>query len=183
MLRHGILGLLSYYDRTGYEIMEVFKDSLNFMWNANTSQVYRELQNLKDSGFAKVTEVEQNGKPNKKIYSITQAGREELQSWIADYDNIRFPNSPILMKIFFGGMLPKEEAITALRKIRQAHIDRLSEIDGRLPRIDDYKKDTNNDDYSIFWDMTVEFGRGYCAFVTQWCDQCIQKIERTQEED
>ena len=84
MLKHGILGLLSYCDRTGYEIMEVFKNSLSFMWNANTSQVYRELQNLKDSGFAEVTEVEQMGKPNKKVYSITEAGGEELQHWVGD---------------------------------------------------------------------------------------------------
>ena len=101
MLKHGILGLLSYYDRTGYEIMEVFKNSLSFMWNANTSQVYRELQNLKDSGFAQVTVIEQDGKPNKKVYSITEAGRKELLQWAGDYGNLKFPNFPILMKLFF----------------------------------------------------------------------------------
>ena len=30
MLKHGVLGLLSYGDMTGYEIMEVFRDSLAF---------------------------------------------------------------------------------------------------------------------------------------------------------
>lgn len=30
MLKHGILGLLNYHDMTGYEIMEVFRDSLRF---------------------------------------------------------------------------------------------------------------------------------------------------------
>lgn len=30
MLKHGILGLLNYHDMTGYEIMEVFRDSLQF---------------------------------------------------------------------------------------------------------------------------------------------------------
>ena len=43
MLKHGILGLLNYHSLTGYEIMEVFRDSLNFFWSAQTSQIYREL--------------------------------------------------------------------------------------------------------------------------------------------
>ena len=48
MLKHGILGLLNYRDMTGYEIMEVFRDSLRFFWNARTSQIYRELQDWKE---------------------------------------------------------------------------------------------------------------------------------------
>lgn len=30
MLKYGILGLLNYQDMTGYEVMEVFRDSLRF---------------------------------------------------------------------------------------------------------------------------------------------------------
>ena len=82
-----------------------------------TSQIYRELQNLKDKGFAKVNEIEQTGKPNKKVYSITESGREELMEWLTDYDDIKFPNFPVLMKLFFGGMLPSEEAVAAWEKI------------------------------------------------------------------
>ena len=43
MLKHGILGLLNYGDKTGYEIMRVFRDSLNHFWTAQTSQIYREV--------------------------------------------------------------------------------------------------------------------------------------------
>ena len=46
MLKHGILGLLNYKEMTGYEIMETFRDSLNYFWDAKTSQIYRELQGL-----------------------------------------------------------------------------------------------------------------------------------------
>ncbi len=181
MLKHGILGLLSYYDRSGYEIMEVFKDSLDFMWNANTSQIYRELQNLKDKGFAEVNEIEQTGKPNKKVYSITESGREELMHWLTDYDDIKFPNFPVLMKLFFGGMLPSEEAIAALEKIKSAYTSRGNDIDEMLPRLDIYKKDTANEDYAMFWDMSVDFGKGYCRYMVEWCDKCIDKIEKRME--
>ena len=182
MLKHGILGLLSYCDRTGYEIMEVFKNSLSFMWNANTSQVYRELQNLKDSGFAEVTEVEQMGKPNKKGYSITEAGREELQHWVGDYESIKFPNFSILMRFFFGGMLPKEDAIAAIQKVKQTYSERGRELEQLLPHLDIYKADTKNEDYAMFWDMTLDFGRGYAMFVADWCDRCVEQIKNSKEE-
>lgn len=181
MLKHGILGLLSYYDRTGYEIMEVFKDSLNFMWNANTSQVYRELNNLKEAGWATVTEVEQQGKPDKKIYSITDGGREELMKWLTDCENFKLPNQPMLMKLFFGGMLSKEDALKALDSIKDSHLERSCELENIIPKIDTYKKDTNNDYYAMFWDMTLDFGKMYCESVVKWCDECITKIKARNE--
>ena len=51
MLKHGILGLLNYRELTGYEIMIVFRDSLRFFWNAQTSQNYRKLQTLEGKGW------------------------------------------------------------------------------------------------------------------------------------
>ena len=51
MLKHGILGLLNYGDKTGYEIMTVFRDSLNHFWTAQTSQIYRELQTMEKNGW------------------------------------------------------------------------------------------------------------------------------------
>ena len=182
MLRHGILGLLSYYDRTGYEIMEVFNDSLSFMWNANTSQIYRELQSLKEKGFAHMTEVVQNGRPDKKVYSITQSGREELMRWLTDFDGIRFPNFPVLMKVFFGGMLPPGDAIKALEKVKADCIRRIGDMEGMLPRLESYKQDTANEDYALFWDMSFDFGKGYCEYMVRWCEDCIRKIRQRMQE-
>ena len=70
MLKHGILGLLNYGDMTGYEIRTVFKDSLNHFWQAQTSQIYRELQALEKNGWITSSHVEQKGKPDKNIHSI-----------------------------------------------------------------------------------------------------------------
>ena len=51
MLKYGILGLLNYQDMTGYEVMEVFRDSLRFFWSAQTSQIYREMQGMEKNGL------------------------------------------------------------------------------------------------------------------------------------
>jgi DNA-binding PadR family transcriptional regulator len=78
MLKHGILGLLNYGEMTGYEIKEVFACSLNFFWTAQTSQIYRELQTIEKKHWAKSTLIMQEGKPDKKVFKITDEGKEEL---------------------------------------------------------------------------------------------------------
>ena len=44
-LKHAILGLLNYHDMTGYDINRYFKSSIAFFWHAQTSQIYKELNN------------------------------------------------------------------------------------------------------------------------------------------
>ena len=83
MLKHGILGLLNYGDMSGYEIREVFHDSLNYFWTAQTSQIYREIGVLEQNGWIEKQTVRQSGKPDKNICSITDEGRQELLRWLS----------------------------------------------------------------------------------------------------
>ena len=50
-LKQGLLGLLNYGEMTGYELAKVFNDSLSFFWQAQTSQIYRELNQLEAEGL------------------------------------------------------------------------------------------------------------------------------------
>ena len=74
MLKQGILGLLNYGNMTGYEIKTIFQQSLNYFWTVQTSQIYRELQSLEKVGWVTSTHVTQKGKPDKKVFSITNDG-------------------------------------------------------------------------------------------------------------
>ena len=111
MLKHGILGLLNYGSMTGYEINKAFKDSLSYFWNAQTSQIYRELQAIKKNGWATDEVVEQVGKPDKKVFTITKSGMTELNRWLME-DNTEFiTRIPIIMKTFFMGERSIDENI------------------------------------------------------------------------
>ena len=69
MLKHGILGLISNGDKTGYEIMTVFRDSLSHFWTAQTSQIYRELQTMEKAGWISQRHIAQSGRPDKNVFS------------------------------------------------------------------------------------------------------------------
>lgn len=119
MLKHGILGLLNYHDMTGYEIMEVFRDSLQFFWNAQTSQIYRELQGLEQKGWVTKTVVPQMGKPDKNVYSVNESGREELLKWLAD-DRLNISAKvPVLMKVFLWGRGTRKKILPISKGLRR----------------------------------------------------------------
>lgn len=177
MLKHGILGLLNYGDMTGYEIMEVFRDSLNFFWSANTSQIYRELQTLSKKGFVSDTLVEQSGKPDKKVFSITKEGKAELEQWLKDEDFGKKVNFPILMKVFFLGEIPKGESIEHFKAIQEECRKTLNEVERADMSTVFYENTVNDNEKVQYWGMTKEFGIGYTKMLMEWCDNCIKRLE------
>ena len=177
MLRHGILGLISNGDKTGYEIMTVFRDSLRYFWTAQTSQIYRELQKMEKAGWVSQTHVPQVGKPDKNVFSITPAGRDELLRWLRD-DGIplRF-NNPLMMKAFFMGELPVEEGIDLFQSVRDALVfpDEGKEASANA---DMYQQALRNPEKAIYWKFTIEYGRRFEAMQREWCECCINELER-----
>ena len=177
MLKHGILGLLNYGEMTGYEIMTAFRDSLQFFWTANTSQIYRELQTLKKNGFVVDRKVEQQSKPDKNIFSITENGREELKSWLHE-EKYGKQNMGLLMKVFFAGELTSEENIERFRHIK-AECDAYSEgLASADLAVEHYKQVIESEpDKASYWNMTLSFGRQYTKMLSEWCDECIKELE------
>ncbi len=178
MLKHGILGLLNYGDMTGYEIMEAFRDSLNFFWSANTSQIYRELQTLKEKGFVNNRLVEQSSRPDKKIFSITEEGKEELLNWLREEKTNKKTNFPILMKLFFAGEMNTEECISQLETIKLECEEQKSGINLASEKAVSYKDSVNNSKVTRFWDMTMDFGVRYSEMLSDWCNQCISILKK-----
>lgn len=176
MLRHGILGLVNNGDKTGYEIMTVFRDSLSFFWMAQTSQIYRELQFMERAGWISRTHVPQVGKPDKNVYAITPAGRDELTRWLRDASvPVRF-NNPLMMKTFFMGELPVDENIAFFEALRDVSVFP-DEGEQASANADMYQQALEHPEKAIYWKLTIEYGRMYQKMQRAWCDRCIQELQ------
>ncbi len=182
MLKHGILGLLNYGSMTGYEINKAFKDSLSYFWNAQTSQIYRELQTIKKNGWATDKIVEQIGKPDKKVFTITESGRTELNRWLVE-DNTEFiTRIPILMKTFFRGERSIDENIEYFTQLANMGTDFLRQFQNEPPKVADYSKNLKNPMNAIYWKMTVEFGAMYIQMYFDWVNKCKKELEEIRDE-
>ena len=178
MLKHGILGLLNYGDMTGYEIMEVFRDSLNYFWKAQTSQIYRELGTLKDRGFVTVTEVKGENRPDRKVFSITGEGREELIRWLREEDGFD-TRSRLLMLTFFRGELPAEENVGYFRALRNTAESFGGGMGTPAGKTAFYAEKVPDPGKAVYWRMTVEYGKMYAEMLAKWCDKCIEILEES----
>ncbi len=84
-VRNAILGLLEQHPRHGYELHAAFEAVVGGKenWDVKPAQIYTTLSRLEDSGLVAQESVEQEGGPEKRIYAITEAGREELVNWFS----------------------------------------------------------------------------------------------------
>jgi len=82
-LPHAILVSLCEQSGSGYELAQRFDRSIGYFWAATHQQIYRTLRAMEDDGWVHVTPVVQQGRPDKKVYTVSDAGRAELARWIA----------------------------------------------------------------------------------------------------
>ncbi|PHR92361.1 MAG: transcriptional regulator [Robiginitomaculum sp.] len=80
-LAEAILVCLTDRPMSGYDLAKTFDASIGFFWRASHQQVYRELARLRDRGLVDSTEIEQRGKPNRILHTITKSGEEAVYQW------------------------------------------------------------------------------------------------------
>jgi DNA-binding PadR family transcriptional regulator len=83
-LPHAILVALCEQSGSGYELARRFDRSIGYFWAATHQQIYRTLRAMEVDGWVHVTPVTQYGRPDKKVYTVSVAGRAELARWIAE---------------------------------------------------------------------------------------------------
>jgi PadR family transcriptional regulator, regulatory protein AphA len=71
------LGALHFGDASGYEIKKLFEEGdFSFFYETSFGSIYPALSRLVEDGLALVNEQAQDKRPDKKVYSITDKGRD-----------------------------------------------------------------------------------------------------------
>jgi DNA-binding PadR family transcriptional regulator len=169
-LKHAILVALSEGPKSGYDVAKQFDESIGFFWRARHSQIYREMGKIKESGLAVAEEVPQSGKPNRIVFTITDAGRETLLQWS------REPSEPPEMKDLFLVQFHGIEHIdldglrqNLMRRI-ETHQDRHAEYVVKHKLLEDTSSLAD-----LGQQLALEVGM---RWEYQWVDWCTKALER-----
>jgi len=176
-LKHAILGFLYSKPLSGYDLKKTFDESVQHFWPANQSQIYRTLAVLNDEAFVEIEVIVREDRMDKKIYHITEAGKEELRNWLSkplvptDY------REPFLIQLYFGGLLSDEK----IQNIIQYEIKSLEEqILAFSAAYQMYKKMVlKHDDQRAFFFkiLTLEFGLVQGQANLEWLKSALERIE------
>jgi DNA-binding PadR family transcriptional regulator len=116
-IRHAILGFLSWKPFTGYELKKRFSDALSFHWSGNNNQIYGSLIQLHRDEAVTIEVQQQEKLPPRKVYTITEKGREELRAWLVSEPELPAIRGEFSERLAWAACLSPEE----LRKMLEAY--------------------------------------------------------------
>ncbi|NYH51106.1 DNA-binding PadR family transcriptional regulator [Nocardiopsis arvandica] len=83
-LRNAVMAALLDGPASGYDLAKNFDASVANFWAATPQQLYRELDRMEADGLVEATVVEQERRPNKRVFSLTDEGRRVLREFTAE---------------------------------------------------------------------------------------------------
>jgi DNA-binding PadR family transcriptional regulator len=123
-LEHAILVSLSERSGSGYELARRFEKSIGLFWSATHQQIYRVLKRMEEAGWVAVEAVAQDGRPDKKVHTVSEAGRAELRRWLAEPDPGAGPQE-LAVKLRGASFGEPRAVAEELARHRTVHAERL----------------------------------------------------------
>ncbi len=128
MIKYILLGFLNYQSMTGYEIKQTMDHSVSHFWHAYHSQIYTTLRQMEADGLVVSEFMHSEGQPDRRVYSLTDAGRAEFKTWL---DQSLTEMSPIkeelILRLFFSAGRDKNSVLAELHLQRELHQKKLTE--------------------------------------------------------
>jgi DNA-binding PadR family transcriptional regulator len=82
-MKYLFLSLLSQAPTHGYDLLQTYDDLFSAVLPPlNAGQIYTTLSRLERDGWVQKYPVEQDGKPDKRVYELTEDGRQALLNWL-----------------------------------------------------------------------------------------------------
>ncbi|HEY1355386.1 MAG TPA: PadR family transcriptional regulator [Solirubrobacterales bacterium] len=157
-----ILGMVSTRPRSGYEIKAAVDESTRRFWAASYGQIYPELKRLSEAGL--VTGVESpRGERRRTVYTITDAGMERLKEWLRQPPEMSEMREEGLLKLFFSGVLERDEASETLRRMREHRTALADDLAAIEPNVID-----KSDEFAL---MVLRGGIEYNRWFAEWCER------------
>ncbi len=176
-LEHAILGFLNYEPMTGYDLKKMVDVSVSHFWPAVQSQIYRSLAQMEQSGWLEVETISQEPRPPRKVYHITDAGRNELSRWLETPQPAAESRLAWLIQVFFAGQMSDQKILVVLEyqlELKRKHLQGYTSIPEKT------HVDMSEDDprARFFWLLTVDYGVAQTVAQVRWLEDVIARIRR-----
>ncbi|MBE9138526.1 PadR family transcriptional regulator [Nodosilinea sp. LEGE 07088] len=173
-LSHAILSALIGCPCSGYDLAKQFDGSVGFFWHASHQQIYRELAKLEQQSLIAAEAVAQEGKPDKKIFSVTGSGKALLKQWIAQPSKCAPTKDDLLVKLFVGYLVPPTTLQATLKHGRAQHAETLETY--RAIEQAYFAESSAMSLSARFQYITLRNGIHYETSWLAWCDETLETL-------
>ena len=174
-LAHAILVALLDSPSSGYDLAKRFDGSVGFFWDASHQQIYRELAKLETNGIIISETVQQETRPNKKLYAITDQGKALLTEWMYRPSELSPLKDDLLVKVFGGYLVEPTVILQELRQHRKQHQTRLVEYQAIEDRF--FPDADALSEKSVYQHLTLRNGIQYEQGWLKWCDEALSTLQ------
>ena len=169
------LGALTTGEKTGYEIKRCFEQAFSHFFAAGYGSIYPALDELTRHGLVTCTVVEQDKRPDKKVYRLTEAGRRALvEGFMAAAPRHKI-RSEFLVLMYFAQILPPERVGAVMDEMVAQWDAVLRELEGAGERC------AMSGDHTPGARFTIGYGRAVIAaardYVAGQRDALVREVE------
>ncbi len=170
-LDHAILGFLASQPMTGYDLKtRCFDRDAKHLWTADQAQIYRTLERLERSALVVSRLIPQPGRPDRKEFAITSAGKRALKEWLETPHPLPPLRDPLLLQLFFAGALPDDQLLALLETARDGYQRRLEELRRGSARVSESSRGTS------VRRMTLDGAMSQTRAAIDWLDDTRERI-------
>lgn len=158
----------------GYELKTAYENDLNPTAKLNFGQVYTTLERLTRDGLVEFEEVNQSEKPDKKVYSLTVDGQEQLKQWLSQPTlSQRDQRNETFLKMMLARRVKRFDPLKCLVLERRACVARLHEVtQGRIQ--------AERDGAPIQTLLMLELTALQLDAFLKWLDRCEEILDQEQ---
>lgn len=171
-----ILGLLSEGPRSGYDIKKEVEERMRHFWSESFGHIYPMLTRLHGKRLVSVRTVPSaRGRPDRKLYTITAAGRRALAAWFQSRPAAPRPRNELLLRIFLGRHAPPDVLLRDVAAYRAQMVAALEQLRAVEQRIAASSEDTAD---AVYWRLVIGFGVDVYAALDRWGEVAERELRR-----
>ncbi|MFL7813943.1 MAG: PadR family transcriptional regulator [Anaerolineales bacterium] len=149
-LRYLALGLLMRGPDHGYQLDQTLGDVFGMIWKAGQTKLYVTLSALEEEGLLGIEMERQENRPDRKVYHLTDAGRQVFTDWVEQpVSSLRSARVELLAKLRFYdwlalpgvGKLIRDQQIIYQKMLDEWQAEQAQETDSFLQQVYEFRID------------------------------------------
>jgi DNA-binding PadR family transcriptional regulator len=155
--------------RSGYDLLKLATKSIGHVWTPARSGLYAVLPRLERGGLVRSRAVAQATRPDKRLYTITRAGRRSLDAWLETVEP--GATDSFYLKLFVGGLATPEVALEHVAQFRD-------DAEARLRVYREIEKTNRNTGHDWYHRHLLRLGIERAELDLRWADGVARALAR-----